>query len=215
MKKKLLITSILLSLPFMLMAEVDAGSLAILDEASALYRDAGDIEIKMKLIMRDEKTGNHSSTDGVLRNKKDKFVLDTEYAVMTYDGKDMYVYSPATEEITISAPERNEVENMDPMAVLDIYKSNYKIPPAETVRTKQGQCYSIDLFPEDIKSDVMKLNICIAVKDKSIKSVSTHTKNGVVNTIELKSIETDKDFPDEMFSFNPEGYPNAMVIDLR
>lgn len=196
-------------------AEINKQSAEILDKASSLYRDKGDLEIDMNIVFKDGQTKSEKSAKGNLKTKGKKFVLETEFATMMFDGKYMYVYSDDADELTITEPEPDEISVMDPTALLDIYKSKFKITEPEKLNKNGKQIYSINLFPENLNVDYIKLNITIDQKDFSICSVSTHAKNGMVNTIEINKIKTEQKFDDSIFVFNQSRFPNATVIDLR
>lgn len=196
-------------------SQINEESLSVLDKTSSLYKDKGDMEIRMKILFKDAKTKSENSSSGNMKSKGRKFLLATDFATLLYDGKYMYVYSPSNEEITISEPDSDDVSSMDPTSIFEMYKNNFKIPAPEKIKSKGKEYYSINLFPENLNADYVKLNINVSAEDFSIASVSTQSKNGITNTIEIDSITTGKDFAEGMFVFDAAKYPNATIIDLR
>ena len=107
------------------------------------------------------------------------------------------------------------MSGMDPTAILELYKKNFKVEAPETVKKNGKNLYSIDLFPENLNTEFFKLNITVNQNDYSIYSVSTYAKNGVTNTIEINKTSVGQNFPEDMFVFNQAKYPDAILIDLR
>lgn len=196
-------------------AGINPQALEILDKTSSLYKNKGDMQLEMNIVFKDEKTKSEKSAKGTLKTQGRKFLMDTEFAEMLFDGKYMYVYASDAGELTITEPDHEEMSGMDPTAILELYKKNFKVEAPETVKKNGKNLYSIDLFPENLNTEFFKLNITVNQNDYSIYSVSTYAKNGVTNTIEINKTSVGQNFPEDMFVFNKAKYPDAILIDLR
>ncbi len=197
-------------------ADVDAKAREVLDKTSSLYKGKGGMQIEMDIFFNDEKTDASQSAKGTLLTYDRKFLLDTKFASMLFDGEFTYVYVNDADELTITRPEEKEVSGMDPTALLEMYKSDYKVTAPESISEKGQNYYSINLYPEDLdSSEFSKLNIKVSQSDYSIYSVSTYSKNGITNTIRIRKISTGMVFDEATFTFDKNKFPTAVVIDLR
>jgi outer membrane lipoprotein-sorting protein len=213
--KKIGIIALLCTFATLLFAEINPEAVALLDQTSNIYKQSTGTEISLNIGIDDAQTGQKTSVKGTLKTRDKRFMLTTQFATMNFDGKNLYIYQPDVNEITISSPAENEVKDMDPTQLMSNYSEGFQIPKPEYV-TENGKKYAIvSLYPEDKAEDYFKLSIKIDTETYKPIQISTHGKNGMTNTIDILKIETNKNFSEKELIFDLSKHPKAQVIDIR
>ncbi len=190
---------------------VDAKSLELLNKVSNTYKNSTGTQLDLKITLTDNKTGKSSSTTGTLKTTGNKFYLTTKYAEMVFDGKTLDVYDVASNELTVSIPSQEEVSSIDPTAIISMFKVGYKISSA----SYSGDIATIKLYPENKNSEVSMIVLSINTTTSTPTKIETFGKNGIDNSVEIKKVETNKNFDDKTFEFNADKHKNLQIIDLR
>ncbi len=193
---------------------VNEKSLAILNAVSNTYKNSTGTQIDLKIGFIDNKTALTASSNGTLKTTGKKFLLVTDFAEMVFDGKTLYVYDKQSNELTISTPTQDEVSDLDPTAIISMFKEGYKISAPEVSKT-DSNLTTIHLYPEDRKADFSMITITINTATSTPVEINTSGKNGVDNSVTLKKIETNKKFSDNTFEFNADKHKGIIVTDLR
>ena len=193
---------------------VNEKSLAILNAVSDTYRNSTGTQIELKIGFVDNKTGLTADSNGTLRTTGKKFSLTTDFAEMIFDGKTLNVYDKQSKELTISNPTQEEVSDLDPTAIISMFKEGYKISAPEASKTDPSLTI-IRLYPEDRKADYSMITVTINTATSTPTEITTFGKNGVENSVTLKKVETNKKFPDSTFEFNADKHRGIIITDLR
>ena len=173
--------------------------------------DAADIGIANPAFAADEQK-DKPVFDAIAASQAD----DEKYEwTNLFDGKSLYTYSKQSNEVTISEPEQEEVESLDPTAVLSSYKTGYKIDKPEEGMRMGHKTALIKLYPEDLDESFFKVEMLIDVDANMPLSITTYSKNGVTNCISILSIETNLTIPDKEFAFSNDRFPGAEIVDIR
>lgn len=183
-------------------AQQDAKAESILNKMAATYRQAGGISLTFGGTQR-----------GKLLLKGDKFYLESGGIQTWFDGKTQWSYVAQNEEVNVSTPTPEELQSINPYALLTSYKKsfNYRYMGEKTRQDKRGQ--EIVLTPkasQDVKS------ITLNVKENgSPVYIAIQLPNGDKQEFQVSSYQTGVNLPDATFRFNKQKYPQAEIIDLR
>lgn len=183
-------------------AQQDAKAESILNKMAATYRQAGGISLTFGGTQR-----------GKLLLKGDKFYLESGGIQTWFDGKTQWSYVSQNEEVNVSTPAPEELQSINPYALLTSYKKsfNYRYVGEKTRQGKRGQ--EIVLTPkasQDVKS------ITLNVKENgSPVYIAIQLPNGDKQEFQVSSYQTGVNLPDATFRFNKQKYPKAEIIDLR
>lgn len=183
-------------------AQQDAKAESILNKMAATYRQAGGISLTFGGTQR-----------GKLLLKGDKFYLESGGIQTWFDGKTQWSYVSQNEEVNVSTPTPEELQSINPYALLTSYKKsfNYRYMGEKTRQGKRGQ--EILLTPkasQDVKS------ITLNVKENgSPVYIAIQLPNGDKQEFQVSSYQTGVNLPDATFRFNKQKYPQAEIIDLR
>ena len=213
--KKIFSLFICLSLITSVFAQQDAVSLNLLDKMSNAYKNSTGTELSLKIELEDGQSGTSNSIKGTLKTQGKNFVLETSLANMTFDGKYLWMYNKAANEITVNAPAVEDLEGIDPTSIMGSYKKGYTITAPEYKTENGKEIAIISLYPEDKEDPFFKSTISVDTKTYEPVGVSTHNKNGMISTINITKLKTNLNYKPNELDFDTAKYPKAMLIDLR
>lgn len=196
-------------------AQRDDSAVALLNRLSAKYKTSTGTRVKVKITIDDTKTKTHQGVSGTLTAQGRKFRLVTPAATMLFDGKTLYTYNKQSDEVTVSEPEADEVKDLDPTAVLTVYKQGYKIDKPEEGTRGGHRTALVKLYPENLDESFFKVEMLIDTDANMPLGITTFSKNGVTNRIDILAIETGQTFPAKEFTFSPDQFPGAEIVDIR
>ena len=176
----------------------------ILDQSAATLRAAGNVKIGFTL----EAEGGAST--GYIKLQRQKFVINMGGSITWFDGKTMWTYVKANEEVNVSNPSADAVAKMNPYAFLSFYKKGYTAKMGKS-STKENEVVLTGKQGSPFKKVVVRIN-----KSTKYPSVITMTSSkGAVTTIRCNSFLKNQKYTTATFQFNKKNYPNVEVVDLR
>ena len=132
----------------------------------------------------------------------------TPKATVWFDGKTMWTYLKANDEVNISNPTEAQLQAINPYNFINLYKSGY----ASTLNNTGG-AYVVHLTSTGNDQKIKELFITIdktSYQPKQVKLLQGKTWT-IFDIIEL----TKTKIADSQFRFNAKDFPQAEVIDLR
>ena len=200
--KTLIILYILLFLPLHLFAQNKAKANEILKKTENLIQNAKGI-----------RTVFESNERGELWIKGEKFYLNCAGIQTWYNGQTQWSYVEANEEVNISTPTLEELQQINPYLLMKSYKSgyNYQYKGNRTINHQTG--YEIVLTPlkqQDISSITLLISteyipLYIKIEQNHLSSVEFY----------ITTFQESPDLSDEWFTFDKNKFPDAEIIDLR
>lgn len=153
------------------------------------------------------------TSNGTLLLKGERFYLNSGGIQSWFDGKTQWSYLENSEEVNISNPTAEELQTINPYALLSIYKNgyNYRYAGAKNRNGKQG--YEVVLKPEK-NQDIASITLFVSKAYQPLY-IKVEQSNKSVNEIIVTSYRTDLLFDDTTFKFDKKKFPNVEVIDLR
>jgi outer membrane lipoprotein-sorting protein len=215
--KNIYLTTAVLFLALFLNAQQDPKAKEILDEVSAKTRTYKTISADFSFSLENKAMSINERNDGSIKLKGQKYLVDLPgVGIKVYsDGTTSWSYMKQGNQVTISSIEDAGSELMDPSSLFSIYEKGFssqfvaeKIVGGKTV-------YQIDLFPDKKEYDVSKITIEINKANMMIQSAQLFGTDGNLYGIEVKKMETNKDFPDSEFVFDAKKFSDVEIIDLR
>ena len=118
-----------------------------------------------------------------------------------------------SEEVTISFPTPEELQAINPYALIQSYKNGYQYQ-YKGKRKQDGIIgHEVILIPE--QESTLK-TITLFISDKYLPiHIKVVQNNGIVNEIKVTSCQTNQSLNDHVFVFDKKKYPNAEIIDMR
>ncbi len=193
-------------------AQTDPGAVKILDKFSSTALSAPSVSLKFKIITLNQQENTRDTATGSLIMSKDQYRLELPDNITWFNGNTSWNYLVAEKEVTIVKPDRKDDSFLSrPSSIFSFYKKDYKARLVE----ENTRSYIIDLYPDDINSDLVRIRLSIGKTAYSLDGAEYKTKDGVtlflvVNEYNLKI----KPAP-EAFLFNPKNYTGVEIIDMR
>jgi outer membrane lipoprotein-sorting protein len=193
-------------------AQNDAEAVKILDKFSALALGAPSVSMKFTMETIDQVEGTNNSSTGSIILSKDRYKLDMTDNIIWFNGETSWSYLPAEKEVTIAKPDKKDNSFMSrPSAIFSVYKKGYKVRLLE----EKSSSYLIDLYPEDINSDHIRIRLNIGKPSLDLKSLEYKYKNGVTAILTVNEYDLKQQPDNSEFTFSPDKYKGVEIIDMR
>lgn len=153
------------------------------------------------------------TSNGTLLLKGERFYLSSGGIQSWFDGKTQWSYLENSEEVNISNPTAEELQTINPYALLSVYKNGYNYRYAGVKNRNGKQGYEVVLKPEK-NQDIASVTLFVSKAYQPLY-IKVEQSNKSVNEIIVTSYQTDQSFDDTTFKFDKKKFPNAEVIDLR
>jgi outer membrane lipoprotein-sorting protein len=190
----------------------DREAVKILDRFSELALTAPSVSIKFDMETIDQAEGTNATVSGSILLSKDKYILDIPDNTIWFNGETSWSYLPAEKEVTIAKPDKKDDSFLSkPSSVFSIYKKGYKLRLLE----EKADSYLIDLYPETLDSDHVRIRINIAKTSLDLKSIEYRYKNGVTVILTVKEYDLKQNPDNSVFIFHPEKYKGVEINDMR
>lgn len=187
---------------------------SVLDKTSANFREAGGVEAAFTIKIQ-AKRQTDGLLEGKIRLKGNKFVLETTDAITWFDGETQWSYLTDIEEVNISNPTEEELQGINPYALLSIYEKGFSYAPGKT-RSYQGRpVYEVVLTATDKTNEISELTLYIERGTYQLLYILAELNNGSRNEITITGYRGGQTFSDSIFVFDKKKYPRAEIIDLR
>lgn len=147
-----------------------------------------------------------------LMEKPNRFRIDTEVQTVVTDGRTVWSYSPATQQVIIN--------DYDP-STMPLRPDNFLFAfPNERQITYVGQeqfagatCQVIDIVPQDSTLGIQTMRVWVDGRTWTARKVQYTSISRDVTTYVLKNVNMNADLPDSVFRFPiPDG---TDVVDFR
>jgi len=203
---------ILFSLAFQLYGQSEQQAVTILDKLSATVVAAPSVSMKFRLVNINQMEKTNDTIKGSVVMSKDQYRLELPNNITWFDGSASWNYLKAEKEVTITKPDKKDESFFSkPSAVFTLYKKGYKL----RLVGEKDNLSIIDLYPTDLKSDIVRIRLTIAITPLQLLTAEYKKKDGIVITLIVDEYNL-KIKPDAMtFSFNANNYKGVEVIDMR
>lgn len=182
----------------------------ILDRAADAFRRAGGVRVTFSV------RAPEGNTNGVIRLKGDKFLLETEGMTTWFDGRTQWSYLASSDEVNLSEPTSEELESINPYAWLSLYKQGYKLKLAPIGNASDATTCKVVMTAARRSQEMQCVILYIekgSYRPLKFSMVRRGSKEAVL--VLINSCETGKEYADSLFVFDREDYPTAELIDLR
>lgn len=212
MKTSILSFSFLLFITLNASGQSDKDAIKILDKFSANATGAPSVSMKFNLVTINQVEKTNDTLKGSVILSKDKYRIDLPDNIIWFNGDVSWSYLPAEKEVTINKADKkdNSFQNR-PSSIFSMYKSGYKCRIIE----QNTDSYIIDLYPEDIKNDIVRVRISIGKQVMNLKSLEYKKKDGIMVTLYVLDYDLKQKISGDTFTYQSAKYKGVEVIDLR
>ena len=204
----------LLSLP-VIAQQQQSQAKAVLDKTAEAFRKAGGV--KADFIIKSVTNGLvEGAESGTIQLKGEKFVLKTSDIITWFDGKTQWSYMTKNDEVNVSNPTQEELQQINPYTFLYMYQKGFSYKLG-TVKVYQGKAvWEVILTANDKKQELESITLYVTKSTYEpvyiqLQQCGQKTRNEITVT----AYQTGLDYADHVFTFDRKAYPTAEVIDLR
>jgi outer membrane lipoprotein-sorting protein len=203
---------ILSLLPFQASAQENPESLKILDSFSEKALHAPSVMMRFNLVTRNQTDNSNDSLNGSVIISKDKYKLELPDNIIWFNGITSWSYLPDEKEITITKADRKDNSFQSrPSLIFTTYKKGYKTRLIE----EKTNSYIIDLYPEDLKGELMRIRLYIGKPKYDLISLEYKKKDGSVITLHITEYNLTLKPAPETFEVDPASFRGVEIIDMR
>lgn len=200
--KRICLPIFILFLSVSLYAQKDKQAREILDKTARALQQAGGIRATFE-----------GTSEGTLLLKGNRFYLNSGGIQSWFDGKTQWSYLESSEEVNVSNPTPEELQTINPYALLSIYKSGYNYTYAGSKKRNGKQGFEVILTPEK-KQDITSVTLFVSRTYQPLY-IKVEQNNQPASEIRVTSYQTNRPLDNAAFRFDKKKFPNAEVIDLR
>lgn len=209
--KKIIVTAAALIVSLSAFCQAtDAKAKAVIDKAAQKMQN-GAFAADIQLIFT-EQSGEKTVQKGEIKMSGNKFRLKMSDMETIFDGKTQWVYAQKLNEVTISEPDKTELEQISPLLMMTGYSKKCRIA-FEPTETEDG-FWHIALLPFDKKAEFFRIRVIINKKTNELSKMEFSARNGERFEISVGALKTLAVAP-ETFVFQKKDYPKVAINDLR
>jgi outer membrane lipoprotein carrier protein len=209
---QIIVFSIVLLITLDAESQSDQNAIKILDKFSANATASPSVSMKFNLVTVNQAEKTNDTLSGSVILSKDKYQLNLPDNIIWFNGVTSWSYLPAAKEVTINKPDKkdNSFQNR-PSSIFSMYKNGYKCRLIE----EKSDSYIIDLYPEDIKSDLLRIRLSIGKQMMNLISLEYKKRDGIVTTLYVLEYDLKQKPGPESFVYPQAKYKGVEVIDMR
>lgn len=180
--------------------------------ADTILKSAADRYQRLKTISASySATSGSEKMNGTIVTSGDKFHISSPQLSTWYDGRTQWTYSPSSNEVNITEPTAEELQQVNPFAIISAFRRAYK----GTLLKSPAGTHTVQLLPLDKKASIRKAVVTFDAKTLYPTLIRLTTDNNAILSIKVTNVVTGKKYPLSTFVFDKKKYPGAEIIDLR
>jgi outer membrane lipoprotein-sorting protein len=188
----------------------------VLDRVASKTKTMKSMQADFELVVEDRKEKTKNASNGNLLMKQNKYRITSESNAVYFDGKVMWTYVKANNEVTITEPKPAAEDFMsNPVLFFSRYKHDFKYRYVRQTDFNGTSCHEIDLFPKNLDQPYSRIKVFIGVTTDLPCMISSIGKDGVDYTVYLRNAVLDREFSDAAFTFDPSKYKKVEIVDMR
>lgn len=197
-------------------SDSDPAARKILENLKKEYDTYKSMEIGFDLTLDLPDQATEKQKGFVIQNGE-KYKLDLDQQSVYCDGNTVWVHLKDNNEVQINDVEETEDESfLTPQDMLRIYESEDFYYAVTNNFAKGGKEFnSIEFKPLQPNSEYTKMRILVNTTDNKISTMEIFSRDGSKYTLEVNSMNINKEFPASLFIFQPSKFPGIHIEDLR
>lgn len=155
---------------------------------------------------------NSQRFSGKLLLKGNQFYLEMDDMLVWFNGKTQWVYLRQSNEVTITEPSEEEIAEVNPVAVLNAFKSKSILKKGNS---KNPQNVKIEMTPKKKGESFSKVEAEFVKSNNNLAIIRIHYSNGTKHEIQLNNYRLQQQISAGSFVFDRSKYKNVIINDLR
>lgn len=177
----------------------------ILDKAATKIRSAKTLKADYLI------TADGHRQNGSITIAGDRFIISSPQISSWYDGKTQWTYSTQTGEVNITEPTPEELQQVNPFAIVSSFKKLYKATLLKSPASEK----KIQLTAINAKNDITKITLTLNASTLYPSAIELTMSNRRVVKVQVNNVSAGLPLPLSEFQFNPKKYPGVPMVDLR
>ncbi len=175
------------------------------------------IDVKFSLEQESMQTEESFTEKGRMILKDNKYKILLEGTEIYYNGKTMWTHLVDAEEVNVSEPKQDKqaLSITNPRRILNIYNEDFKCNYIDDITLDNKVYRKVDLYPKDLDENFSRIRVLVDKETFNLYMTKVFYKDGNRFTLKLNEFNTNKRFPDSIFSFDQTAHPDVEVIDMR
>ena len=204
----------LLSLP-VIAQQQQSQAKVVLEKTAEAFKKAGGVRVDftLKAVNDGHLEGREN---GIIQLKGEKFMLKTSETTTWFDGKTQWSYMVRNDEVNVSNPTQEELQQINPYTFLYMYQKgfSYKLGTVKVYQVKA--VWEVILTANDKKQELESITLYVTKSTYEPVYIQLQQRGQKTrNEITVTAYQTGLDYADHVFTFDRKAYPTAEVIDLR
>ena len=175
----------------------------IVEKTLSTIRNAPSITSSMSV------TSSGKTMKGSMTLSGDRFAFSSQEMCIWFDGKTLWSYSGNTNEVTLTEPTDEELQEVNPFAYIKAARIGFN----HKLISQNAAVNVVELTPK-AKSDVKKIVVTINKSSNLPSKIAVTSTSGDL-VITLTATKIGKGLSDDTFRFKKANFPNAVIVDLR
>jgi outer membrane lipoprotein carrier protein len=183
-------------------AQNDPAAKSILDKVSAKFKTLTTVQATYNLNVTNRTGSNAGKKNGTIMLKGQKYRITDKSMEITSDGKKMWKYEPAANEVTISNVDNNAGGITPQKLFTNFYDKDftYKLKGNKKVGSKILS--EIELTPIDKTKNFQKVLVYVDAAQQMIVSSKIFENSGNVYDYSIANLKTNAPLADNLFTFD-------------
>lgn len=198
-----ILSILLFTVSFLAVNAANQSAASIIEKTVETIRSAPSLSANLAVITA-------KTIKGSITLAGDKFAFSSPEMSTWFDGTTLWSYSADTQEVNLSNPTNEELQEINPFAFIKSARSDYK-PRLLSSDAKQDK---IELTPKVKRADLKKIEVTINKTSKLPTLIVLYLKNSTIK-IQITNAKIGKRLSGAAFQFNKAMFPKAEIIDLR
>lgn len=196
---------LLLALCCLLPLHAAESATAVLDKAAAKIRSAKSLSASYTI------SADGHSQSGTLTIAGDRFTIDSPQISSWYDGRTQWTYSANAGEVNITEPTPEELQQVNPFAIINSFKTNYRASMLKAPAREK----KIRLTSTNSGSDIHSVELTLSDSTLYPTRIVLTMGNRRSVSISINSVKAGAALPVSYFRYDPAKHPGIPVVDLR
>jgi outer membrane lipoprotein carrier protein len=194
----------------------DPAAKEILDKVAAKIKAAPSLQADYNLVVEDRMEKTKNSSSGSFQIKQSRYKIISEGNTVYFDGKTMWTYLSASNEVTITEPDNEGNDFLsNPASIFSFYNRDFKYRYVHETTVNGIKYHEIDLFPKNLNQPYSRIKLFISQKAEMPEIITSVGKDGIDYSVFLKNFVTDHEIPDTNFIFDLSKNKKVDIIDMR
>jgi outer membrane lipoprotein-sorting protein len=193
-------------------AQNDPAAKALLDKVSKKFKSLTTVQGNYNLTVTNRAGKPAGKKSGQIFVKGTKYKLTEQSIQIFSDGKKIWKYEPAANEVSVSAVDESNSGITPAKLFTNFYDKDflYKLNGPVTVGGKKLQ--EIEMTPTDKRKSFYKVYLYIDETQSMIVSSKIYENSGNVYNYTISNLKTNQPLADNMFVFEKSKYPGVEEI---